>query len=666
MKQISGYLTLMVSILLIAGCNTKPLYHVIEAEKSEIDFSETEAEEEITITSNYEWYIKGTYEWITVYPEQGSSGTTRVKISCKENKESSGRNVALVFASGDFTFPIKIYQKPKSIFLTEKREFEVDEYGGDVIVNSESNVNCTPDFEGISWVKLTSVKSLSSKTYALSVSPLSEDILRRAVIKFINEDNISVDSVVIQQSTKNYRNRKILEKIYYSTGGDSWTNNTNWLSDRPFNEWYGLETVGNDIKKIYLNSNNLSGKIPKEVGSLENIEVLHLWGNKLGGDIPESLGNLKKLNSLIISDNQFSGSLPDSLYSLKNLKELSLSYNYDLVVDLNKAVGAFGNIELFAFDYLKITSSIPSGIGNLKHLSFLSLRNCDLSGDIPESIFNCENLYYLCLDNNNLTGVIPASLSKLKKLTTLGLAANNFSGSLPVQLYALKSLTYINVSHNNLRGIVPHALTQLPGWSRFDIEFDVIPQKNNTRLGIGGYVLGDIIFNNDGSEAGVVYLLTGPNGIQLEDQTLYSLSGYAVSILGTETVWSREYADTPADYYNDGKENTLQILSYIARNSKNLDDYPAFKWCKNLNPAGEIVWYIPSPAEAAKILPLTGIINSTLSVININLPLLEDSLISSYDGDKEDHFLLVKKTNPNDPLYIDKKSIAPLRVIKSF
>ena len=34
--------------------------------------------------------------------------------------------------------------------------------------------------------------------------------------------------------------RVALEALYRATGGDDWTDNTNWLSDEPLGEWYGV------------------------------------------------------------------------------------------------------------------------------------------------------------------------------------------------------------------------------------------------------------------------------------------------------------------------------------------------------------------------------------------------------------------------------------------
>ena len=56
--------------------------------------------------------------------------------------------------------------------------------------------------------------------------------------------------------------RKMLIKLYQDTDGDNWTNNENWCSDKPINEWYGivlLEDRGEFI--IHLTNNNLDGTI---------------------------------------------------------------------------------------------------------------------------------------------------------------------------------------------------------------------------------------------------------------------------------------------------------------------------------------------------------------------------------------------------------------------
>lgn len=39
-----------------------------------------------------------------------------------------------------------------------------------------------------------------------------------------------------------YKDREALIALYNATKGDSWTNKTNWLSDRPPDEWFGIKT----------------------------------------------------------------------------------------------------------------------------------------------------------------------------------------------------------------------------------------------------------------------------------------------------------------------------------------------------------------------------------------------------------------------------------------
>lgn len=58
------------------------------------------------------------------------------------------------------------------------------------------------------------------------------------------------------------RQESALYDIYHMCGGDSWTDNSNWCSDAPLAEWYGIETdeMGY-VTSIDLGSNNLSGNL---------------------------------------------------------------------------------------------------------------------------------------------------------------------------------------------------------------------------------------------------------------------------------------------------------------------------------------------------------------------------------------------------------------------
>jgi Leucine-rich repeat (LRR) protein len=102
--------------------------------------------------------------------------------------------------------------------------------------------------------------------------------------------------------------RAALEALYHATDGPNWRNNAGWLTDAPFNHWYGV-SVGAEgrVETLTLYDNLLSGQLPPAVGDLTNLALLSLDGNLLSGPLPAELGNLANLQSLVLNNNRLSG-----------------------------------------------------------------------------------------------------------------------------------------------------------------------------------------------------------------------------------------------------------------------------------------------------------------------------------------------------------------------
>ena len=305
--------------------------------------------------------------------------------------------------------------------------------------------------------------------------------------------------------------RAVLVAFYNATDGANWRFKTNWLSDKPLREWYGVSTDANgrvtrlEIYAVRTSSgdtvgegsngirvgNGLSGEIPAELGRLSNLRRLYLGDNQLTGTIPSELGNLSKLEFLALEDNQLTGTIPAELGRLSNLTYLSLGDN-QLTGTIPSELLSLSKLESLALGDNQLTGTIPSELAKLSRLWQLWLPRCGLKGEIPPELGQLTKLEYLTLEGNQLTGTIPSELGNLSKLVELWLGYNQLTGTIPPELGQLDGLTLLALTGNaNLSGPIPESFTRLaldhlylsgtgvcmPLISEFEDWLEIVPNK---------------------------------------------------------------------------------------------------------------------------------------------------------------------------------------------
>ena len=143
--------------------------------------------------------------------------------------------------------------------------------------------------------------------------------------------DLNCDEVVnvadIVEIVEIFKERKALMDFYKSTNGDNWTNNTNWGTEKPLREWYGIFEVDGHAYGLDLFNNNLSGVIPDEISNLSRLHYLQLSSNDITGSLPSSLGSIRPLESIVIDYAQLSGTIPKEICELPNLDNLRLQAN---------------------------------------------------------------------------------------------------------------------------------------------------------------------------------------------------------------------------------------------------------------------------------------------------------------------------------------------------
>jgi Leucine-rich repeat (LRR) protein len=311
--------------------------------------------------------------------------------------------------------------------------------------------------------------------------------------------------------------RDTLNKIFHESGGEFWSNATNWKTEAPICSWEGVLCENGDLQDsegitlLRLDNNGLSGTLPSEVWTLpslrylslknnpnlfvnfdglenaaETLEVLYLTETGLA-----SLGGISaatRLQELHLTGNDIKGTFPEELFALSNtLQSLYLANNL-FYGSLPTKLGKMSNLRAFYAFENNFMSTIPSELGRLKYLKVLGkscfcrcfcgfrstanvcllvLAENMMYGQIPQELSAMPELEVFAAfrrekSGPRLTGTLP-SFDKLPQLKELYLQGNDIHGTVPESFVsASRSIEVIRLGSNILTGTVPGDFGQLP------------------------------------------------------------------------------------------------------------------------------------------------------------------------------------------------------------
>lgn len=288
--------------------------------------------------------------------------------------------------------------------------------------------------------------------------------------------------------------RDVLISLYERTDGHNWTNNSNWESFEPMDQWYGVSVDGEgQITGLSLENNNLYGTVPERLSDLSHLKTINLSSNaRLTGTVPVSLSRLD-LEQLSLDGTQVCAP-PDAGFQqwLESIAQRAVTNCSDMRADFYKLTTLYHSTkgqnwtnsenwlserplhswygvrtnsseEVTGLDLMdnNLVGSIPAEIGHLENLLQLNLAFNQLTGTVPPEITGLDNLTHLHLHSNQLSGNIPPDIGHLQALRQLRHDENEFSGNIPTSIGELPELRDLRLHGNQLTGTIPSEIGQL-------------------------------------------------------------------------------------------------------------------------------------------------------------------------------------------------------------
>ncbi|XP_020233658.1 receptor-like protein EIX2 [Cajanus cajan] len=220
------------------------------------------------------------------------------------------------------------------------------------------------------------------------------------------------------------------------------------------------------LEDLDLSDNKIQSKIPSFFGNMCKLQRLYLSNNKLNGEISSFFQNSSWCNrhifqTLDLSYNQISGKIPKSIRLLSELEGLSLEGN-SLVGDITEShLSNFSKLEFLWLSYNSLSLKfVPSWIPPFK-LKYLGVGSCKLGPTFPSWLHTQSSLVDLDLSDNGLNDFVPEWLwNNLQIMYQLNMSHNSLIGEIPNIPLELSGRPSINLVANQFEGKVPSFLLQ--------------------------------------------------------------------------------------------------------------------------------------------------------------------------------------------------------------
>ncbi|XP_044473224.1 receptor-like protein EIX2 [Mangifera indica] len=273
-------------------------------------------------------------------------------------------------------------------------------------------------------------------------------------------------------------------------------------------------------------------RIPRFLGSMQNLRYLNLSLNSFQGVIPPQLGNLSNLQVLCMGD-YWRSMLPVEnfwwLSRLSFLKHLDLD-GVDLSnsSDWLQVIHTLPSLVVIKLSYCKLHHFPPKPIANFSSLASLDLSGNHFEGPIPDGLQNLTSCRHLDLSYNLFNSSMPSWLYRLRNLEELFLWGNFLQGSMD-GLGNLSSIKALDLSQNNFEGGMPVSFGRLCNLRSIFLVGDRLNEEISQALNIFSKCVAKVVESLDFTDAH----LFGPLTYQLgRFKNLKSLSLVNNSISG--------------------------------------------------------------------------------------------------------------------------------------
>nr|POE57328.1 mdis1-interacting receptor like kinase 2 [Quercus suber] len=155
-----------------------------------------------------------------------------------------------------------------------------------------------------------------------------------------------------------------------------------------------------------------------------------------------NITNLCKWNGMVCDT---TGTVSEIIISGANLNGTLAQFNFT----------PFLNATCFDLSNNLLSGPIPSEIGQLTKLQYVSFYNNYLNGTIPYQFSNLQKVWYLDLGSNYLATPDLSKFLSMPLLTRLSFAYNILTYGFPGFILDCQNLTYLDLAQNMLNGTVP-------------------------------------------------------------------------------------------------------------------------------------------------------------------------------------------------------------------